>query len=261
MSTDSSPAEEPETSPEETSIFSRMMNVFAAPGETFDGIRHSPPDTGNWLMPAILLMIVGWIGSFLILSQPEIMQQIHAMAEQGLQQQIDAGKLTEAQAEGAREQAHKMAEIGSKVSGVLGAPLVAFATPFWWGLLLWLLGGKLLKGGFSFMKAVEVAGLSSMILVLESVVKTLLILATGNLFAGPGPVLFIEEFNQQNVVHGILAKLSIITFWVLAVRSIGISRLGAGSFAKCAGVVFGFWALWQAFWTGVGYAVASVFQP
>ena len=35
------------------------------------------------------------------------------------------------------------------------------------------------------MKAVEVAGLSNMILVLDVMVKTLLILITGNLFASP----------------------------------------------------------------------------
>lgn len=246
--------------PASTSLLARMLNVFAAPGEVFDEVGRSAPNTANWLMPAILFMVVGWACHFLIMAQPETMQQINAMAEQGLQQQVDAGKLTPAQADAARDQALKFAGITVRVAGIVGPPAAAFATPFWWGLLLWLLGGKLLKGGFTFTKAVEVAGLSSMILVLEAVVKTLLVLATGNLFAGPGPVLFIQDFDQQNLLHGVLAKLNLTALWVLAVRAIGMARLGVGSFGRSAAAVFGFWILWNAFWTGVGLALTSIFQ-
>ncbi|MCP5516042.1 MAG: YIP1 family protein [Verrucomicrobiales bacterium] len=260
MNSETPPVDPPDSPVVTTSVMARMLNVFAAPGDVFNEVRQSAPNTANWLMPAILLMVVGWACHFLVMAQPETMQQINAMAERGIQQQVEAGKLTQAQADVAHDQAIKFAGISARVAGILAPPAAAFATPFWWGLLLWLLGGKLLKGGFSFMKAVEVAGLSSMILVLEAVLKTLLILATGNLFAGPGPVLLIRDFDAQNLLHGVLAKLSLTTLWVLAVRAVGIARLGAGSFARSAGVVFGFWILWNGLWTGIGLAIASLLQ-
>src|SRR5207302_9246459 len=70
----------------------------------------------------------------------------------------------------------------------------------------WLVGTKALKGHFPFSKAVEVAGLANMIGVLEAVVKTLLILVTGNIFASPSLALLVKEFDPQNPVHSLLAQ-------------------------------------------------------
>lgn len=249
----------PTETPEESSQLSRMFNIYAAPSESFDALRRRPVDTGNWLLPAILLMVVGWIGGFLVLSRPDITAQMLQAQQQAIQEQVDAGKMPPEAAEAARAAAEKYTGIGTRVIAVVGPPAMAFAIPFWWGLLLWLFGGKLLKGGFGYMKAVEIAGLSSMILVLESVMKTLLILATGNLMAGPGLImLLLKDFDPQNLGHALLAGVQLTTIWVLAVRAIGISRLGAGGVARCAAVVFGFWISWTVFWALVGHLIGRL---
>lgn len=249
----------PTEAPEESSQLSRMFNIYAAPAESFDALRNRPPDTGNWLMPAILLMVVSWIGGFLILSRPEIMAQVVEMAAQGIEQQVEAGKVPTEQAEAMRAGVEKWTVISTRVGVALGSPLYAFAVPFWWGLWLWLFGGKLLKGGFGYMKAVEIAGLASMILVLESVLKSLLVLVTGNFLAAPGPVMFfLKDFDPQSLTHVLLAKLQLTTLWVLAIRALGISRMGAGGFARCAAVVFGFWIVWNGFWALVGHLLSSL---
>jgi hypothetical protein len=245
---------------EESSLLSRMFNIYAAPSESFDALRHRPPDTGNWLMPAILLMVVGWIGSFLILSRPDVTAKFAQAQEQAIQMQVEDGTMSAERAEQARETAARVSGILFTVGGIVLPPVYAFAVPFWWGLLLWLFGGKLLKGGFGYMKAVEIAGLTSMILVLESVIKTLLVLATGNLMAGPGLImLLLKDFDPQNLAHALLASVQVTTIWVLAVRAVGISRLGAGGFARCAAVVFGFWISWTVFWTVLGHLAGRFF--
>ncbi|MCP5524616.1 MAG: YIP1 family protein [Verrucomicrobiales bacterium] len=243
----------------ESSQVSRMFNIYAVPSESFDALRNRPTDTGNWLLPAILLMVVGWIGSFLILSRADIMAPIRQAQEQAIQSRVDAGKMSAEQAEIARVANEKWAPVISRVAAVFVPVLQAFAIPFWWGLLLWLFGGKLLKGGFRYMKAVEIAGLSSMILVLESVTKTLLVLVTGNIMAGPGLIMLIlKEFDPKNLGHALLASVQVTTLWVLAVRAIGISRLGAGGLGRCAALVFGFWIVWTAFWALVGHLLAGL---
>jgi len=51
------------------SVAARMLNIFAAPGEVFDDIKNSPALTSSWLVPAVVLVVVGWICSAIVLSQ------------------------------------------------------------------------------------------------------------------------------------------------------------------------------------------------
>lgn len=251
---------QPPDEPAPLSLGGRLVSVLASPSDAFDSIRHRPSDMGNWLMPAILLMVVGWIGTWLVLSQPEIQQQIRELAARQIESRVEAGRISPEQAAAAQAQSARWAELGSRIGGVLGPAFVAFITPFGWGLVLWLLGAKLLRGGFPYLKAVEIAGLSCLILVLESVLKTLLILVTGNLFAAPGPVLLLPAFDAQNPVHGILAQLNLTTIWVLAVRGVGIARVGALPLGRCLAAVLAFWVAWNGLWMGLGYGIRRVFE-
>jgi hypothetical protein len=110
------------------------------------------------------------------------------------------------------------------------------------------------------MKGVEVAGLSGMICVLESIVRPLLIMVMGSLYASPGLALFVTPFNPQNPVHGLLAAVNIMTFWVLAVRAIGLARLSGAGFGKAAAWVFGLWILEIGVLAGFGFAMQATFN-
>jgi len=136
----------------------------------------------------------------------------------------------------------KWAGISGKVAAAAAPVVAGFVTPFFWGLILWLVGAKVLKGSFPYMKAVEVIGLANMVCVLEVIVRTLLIVGMGNLYAAPSLMLLVKEFNPQNPVHSLLAVVNVMTFWVLAVRAIGLARLSGASVAKAALWVFGIWA-------------------
>ena len=102
-------------------------------------------------------------------------------------------------------------------------------------------------------------GLAGMIGVLDSIVRMLLILMLGNLFASPSLALFVKQFDPQNPVHGLLAVVNIMTFWVLAARAIGLARLSGASFGKAAAWVFGIWVLLTGIMTGFGFAMKAIF--
>jgi hypothetical protein len=155
--------------------------------------------------------------------------------------------------------AEKVGGIGYKISAVVAPVMAAFILPFWGGLILWLVGSFALKGPFPYMKAVEVAGLANMILVLSVIVKTLLILITGNLFASPGLALVVKNFDPQNSVHSLLAVINVMTLWLLAVRSIGLARLSGTSTGRAAIWVFGIWAILTGAMIGFGAAVRAAF--
>jgi hypothetical protein len=240
------------------SLASRLLNIFASPSEAFDAVKASAPSTANWLAPALLLILISWVGAAVVLSQDSIRRQMSEVASQAIEKQIQKMHLPPDKAEQARQQGEKWAGLSTTIGAYTGPIAVALVSPFWWGLILWLVGAKVLKGGFPFMKAVEAAGLSNMILALEAIVRTLLILATGNLFASPSLVLLVKEFDPQNPEHALLGAINVMTLWALAIRSLGMARLTGVSFWKAALWVFGLWATYTAVATGLGAALASL---
>jgi hypothetical protein len=259
--TDQTPTAPPplpqEPGPPTSSLAGRLMNVFATPGDVFDEVRDTMPTTSNWVAPAILLIFLGWIGSTIVLSQPAIKQQLTEITDNAIRQQIEKMHMPKDQAEKALEAGEKWGMVWTTFVTYAGPPFVAFASPFLWGLIVWLGGSKVYKGNFSYMKAVEAVGLANMIAVLEAIVRTLLILVMGNLFAGPSLALMVKDFNPQNPMHGLFALANIMTIWLLAVRTIGLARLARVSMAKAALWVVGIWAGYTGLFWGFG-AIAQL---
>lgn len=242
------------------SLPARLVNVLAAPGETFETVKNSAPSPANWLLPALLLILVSWVGAGLIFSQDTIQQQLTEIIDQGIEKQLQRQQMPADKAEQARQIGQKWGAILAKVSATAAPVVVGFVTPFFWGLLLWLLGAKAFKGGFTYMKAVEVAGLANMILVLDAIVRTLLILLRSNLYAAPSLMLLVKDFDPQNTIHGLLGVVNVMTFWLLAVRSIGLARLSRTSIVKAAICVFGIWIAYTGFFIALGMITKAVFS-
>jgi hypothetical protein len=258
------PSPVPETMPTGSdatplSLPARLFNVFAAPGEVFDSVKPAAVAHANWLVPALIIMVVSCLGAWLIFSQPAINQQLSEITDKAIDKQVEKGKLSPKQAEAAKETTAKFAGIGAKVGAVYSAVFPSFITPFWWGLILWLVGTKVLKGSFGYMKAVEVAGLAGMITALEAIVRSLLIVGLGSLYASPSLVLLVKDFDPQNPVHSLLAAFNLMTFWLLGVRAIGLARLSGASFGRAAAWVFGLWAAFMGLMLGLGFALRAAF--
>ena len=234
------------------SLAGRMTNVIAAPSEAFDAVKNSPPCAANWLAPALLLILVSWIGTAIIFAQPSINQQIIQASEEAMQKQFEKAHVPPERAEQARQMAEKWTPITARIGAGILPVMVGFAGPFIWGFFLWLLGAQAFKGGFTYMKAVEVVGLANVILALGAVVQTLLVLWLNNLYATPSlALLVLQGFDPQNTAHGLLGAVNVMTFWVLALRAIGLARLSSISFAKAAACVFGVWVAYTGFFIGL----------
>ncbi len=237
-----------------------MLNIIAAPGEVFDEVKSAAPSTANWLVPALLFIAVSWLGTWLVFSQEALRRQISDYSEKAIEKQIAQAHMPQAQADQARQAAAKMAAIFSTVGPMAGVVVMALVTPFWGGLILWLVGAKVFKGAFPYLKAVEVVGLANTIEVLGAIVKTLLILALGNVFASPSLALMVKDFDPQNPTHSLFALANVMSFWVLAVRAIGLARLAGVSFGKAALWVCGAWVAYNGLFVGLGFAMQAIFH-
>jgi hypothetical protein len=253
------PLPDAELKPAATSLWSRLMNVFAAPGEVFEEVKTNVSSTGNWLVPALILMVAGAISSMVIFSQPDVVQQIHEQQQKAFDKQISAGKMTQAQADQASAVADKFSgPTALKIYGCVGAVMTGFISLFWSAFVLWLIARFYLKVPIGYLKVLEVAGLAAMIMALSAVVKTLLIVVTGNLYAALSPILFVKHFDPRNPLHSFLALLDVMTFWVLAVRSIGLAKLTGATFGKTAVAVFGVWLVISGLMIGFGLAMQTI---
>jgi VIT1/CCC1 family predicted Fe2+/Mn2+ transporter len=236
-----------------------MFNVIAAPGEVFDYVRHSVPSVGNWLAPALLAVVLGWISAAVVFSFDTVKQQLSEVTMKAVEKQV-ANKPPQ-EAEQTRAAVEKIGPISQMIGAYTTPVLMAFISPFLWGLFIWLVGDKVFHGGFPYMKAVETVGLSNMIGVLEVVLRTLLIAVMGSFWAAPNAALILmRDFDPQKPLHAILAAVNVMTFWLLAVRSVGLSKLSGASVVKSAIWVFGFWFLYTSLLMGFGFAMQAVFS-
>ena len=245
--------EPPVAAPPTTSLAARLMNVFAVPGDVFAEVKATNVAVGNWLVPTILLSLVGAVAAMIIFSQPAILQQMRETQTKAFDAQVKAGKMTQAQADQTMEAIDKfMGPTMWKLAGAGGALFISFARLFWWALVLWQLGRWALKTEFYFTKALEVAGLALMISVLGTLVTVLLQVNFARMFATPSFALAINDFDVSRKSHLMLGAVNVFSIWQVAVLAIGLSKLAGTPFLRAAWVVFTYWVLQESFLILVG---------
>lgn len=228
-----------------TSLGGRLLNVIAAPGDVFDEIKAAPPCTANWLVPALLSAIIGVLAVIILYSQPAIIQQIHDQQAKLFEDQVNAGKMTRDQANQTEAMVEKYGGPRTlMLSGAIGAVVVSFARVLWWAFVLWLLGLIFLKTKLDYLKAVEVAGLASMVVVLGTIITLLLSVSLGKV-AAPSLALCLGNFSAKNPLHLMLAAMNLFALWLTGVLAVGLSRLSGTRFSKALLLTGGFWLAMQ----------------
>lgn len=240
MDSSSQNLEAPPPVPEsrETSLVARLLNIVASPGEVFDEIKPRAVSTGNWLIPTVLVAIFGILSVFWTGSLESVKRQQLEMQEAVFQKVVESGKMTQAQAD--QQQGAEAMGRFKTIGAAIGTPIFSFLGLFFSALVVWL-GGIVLGERFKYMRAVEVAGLVGIISALGIIVKTLLIVVKGSLFAGPTPALFVKDFDPMNTWHGALATLDVFMLWAFAVQAFGLAKMSGVSFGKAAVWIFGVW--------------------
>ena len=226
------------------SLGARMGNIFVSPSEVFDDVKASPPDTATWLIPTIIGIVGGIIFTFIVFSQPGVIQSMREPGHQAIEKQVSQGKIPRDQADKAIETMDWI--LSPAILKAFGIVMALFIQPiilFFVSLVLWLVGTYAFGGRFPYMKAVEVVGITSVVMIPGSIVMMLLDVIYGNMNMTPGPVLLISNFNPTNPVHALLNSINLVWIWYLAVLAIGLARLSGTAFVKAACWAFGLWSL------------------
>jgi hypothetical protein len=206
-----------------TSLGGKLLNIFVSPGEVFDEVIAAPPGMANWRVPTLLVCLAG----ILLLQLAMPVEQAAA-----IRQLAGAAALSP-------EQEQMLSGIWPLVSS-LGVSLAAFLGTFWSAFVLWLVGRVFLKVSFPYLKALEIVGLTGMILVLGTAVTGLLIAASGDAAARPSFSLLVGKLSPGRA-HQVLDTLNFFHLWATTVLAIGLSRLSGVTFKEAAFWVFGYW--------------------
>jgi hypothetical protein len=211
------------TLPATTPLSEKLPNIFVCPGEVFDGVIAAPPAMVNWRLPTLFVCLAGIV-----------LLQMTTASGQGdaLAQLASAATLSQ-------EQREMLAGVWPLVSS-LSVCLAAFAGTLWSAFVLWFIGRVFLQARFSYLKTLEVVGLTGIILVLGTIVTGLLIAVSGDAAARPSLAMLVGKSSASRV-HQLLDTLNIFHLWSTTVLAVGLSRLSGVSFKEAAFWVFGYW--------------------
>jgi hypothetical protein len=213
----------------QTSVGPKLLNMLASPSEVIEEVVVASPRHANWLLPTLLVCVTGLI----LLVATSDSSQVAA----NLKQLSLASRLS-------TEQVDWLSKHWQLISGA-SVCLAAFAGLFWSAFVIWFLGRFPLKSRFPFLKALEIAGLTSSILVLGTTATVLLTLATGDVSARPALSLFLPKLDPSDSTRAAFDVLNVFHLWMTAVLALGLSKLAAASFREAAFWVFGYWVVFR----------------
>jgi hypothetical protein len=247
----------PPVEPAPMSLPARLLNIFAVPGEVFESVKTSGPKAANWIVPALISGIIGAVSVFLMLSHPDFIQKMQDQTAQAIEKQVEAGKLSRAEADQAIDQAQKVSLMVVKVAGPAGALLAGFIQVFWWALVLWFIAKLIFRVPLNFMKTAEVAGLAGMIVVLEMLITLLLVFSFSNPKASPNLAMLMRNPDPNSPLFTLLSIVNIMSFWALAVRALGLAKLTGVPFRRALLWVIGLWLTAMLLLAGLRMAVGG----
>src|SRR2546427_590864 len=150
--------------PVSTPLRGKLLNIFVSPGEVFEEVVASPSTPACWLVPTLFVCLIAIISLLVAPVRERRAAEVRQLVETSAIVSSEPGKLS-----GRLLLAAALAVATSAVAGT-----------FWSAFVLWFIGRLFLKNSFPFWKAMEVVGLTGMILALAAIVSALLIAATGD---------------------------------------------------------------------------------
>ena len=189
----------------EMSVVGRMLRVFYAPSETFEAVSEQRSAT-DWLVPIIVVAMVVFFSTYV--TSPIYV----AEAMEQMPQQEQSGEM-----EGARD--------AILISTLIAAPVMTFVMLFV-GAAIYLLVGKLLGGLLGYSQCLAIVAYTSLIAILQHVVKTPLVLANETMNVQIGLGMFLSEEAQKSFGGALLSSIDPFVVWMVVIAGLGLSILG-----------------------------------
>ena len=194
-----------ETPQAEMSVGGRILRVFYAPSETFEAVAEQR-SAADWLVPTFIVAAVVFVSTYVTspIYMAETMEQ--------MQQQEQSGAM-----EGTGD--------AILISTLIAAPVMMFVMLFI-GAAIYLLVGKLLGGLLGYGQCLAIVAYTSLIAILQHVVKTPLVLANETMNVQIGLGMFLSEEARKNFGGALLSSIDPFIVWMIVIAGLGLSIVG-----------------------------------
>ncbi len=238
------------------SLLARLLNVFAIPGEVFQDVRTAPRSFGNWLWPIVLATLVG-AAIVTAIGKPALVEDFRQSQEKKYNEQVTAGKVSRADANQAIAALEWITQpTVLKTAGTLFYLGINVLRVLSWAAALWVLGTVFLKARFSFLKTLEIAGLATMISVLENVVT--LFLTTG--VGGTDVAMTLAQLEAKSRTPLRIIVANVFSLWLVGLMATGLARLAEVRFHRTFFAVLGYWITLQMLLALIGMALLALYK-
>ncbi len=241
---------------EPLSFTDKFIGILSEPGPTYENVRAVGSRVSDWLIPVLLLSIVIAGATLARFSNPETVAQIMDAQKAAVQKQVDAGDITQEQANQMQSQMESMSGFYG-IFGAISASIGYFIVFFILALFYWLVVKFAMGGDANYTMILSALGLSSFISIIDQLVSLLLSFVTGNVFANLSPILFVGgDITSMSTGVKLLMLLNPIAIWATWVLGIGFEKVANISRMKAMIAAFALWLLFTglmlSFGSGMG---------
>lgn len=232
---------EDEIEEEELGVTDKMVGVLTEPSATFSNIAKHNLKTIDWALPIFLTAVIAVIGFKIMMSNGAVSMNFDdkqsSKIEEQMQKRIDSGQMTQEQADMGKEMGLKWAKIGFYIAKFFMPWILLFIA----ALIYWLVSKFGFKDASTYKGTLVALGLSSYILILQTIVTIIFAYALGIFLNSPnlGEILGMDITKFPEIL---LSFVEVFMIWYTIVISIGMSKIfHATSNTKYYILTFGLW--------------------
>ena len=191
----------------ERSVVGRILRVFYAPSETFEAVSEQR-SVADWLVPTFIVAAVIFVSTY-VTSPIYVAETMEQIREQTPAEQPSVEGTGDA----------------IRISGLIAAPVMTFVMLFI-GAAIYLLVGKLLGGLLGYGHCLALVAYTSLISILQHIVKTPLVLANETMDVQIGLGMFLAEEARQSFGGHLLSLIDPFIVWMIVIAGLGLSIVG-----------------------------------
>lgn len=226
-----------------SSFMERMTDVFSSPVKLYDEVTVSPVQNSSWVIPYIISLVISILFTIALFSNQSLREQILEPQLNQQHQRVERGEITQEQADSAEE------FIGSSsimlIISAIGMIAVVSISTFGVPLVIWLFSKWFFKSKASYMKHLEIYGLSSIIGILNIIVILIMMHFFNSVYATPGlSLLLMKNYNYESFLHKFIASFNFVTIWQVVVYGIGVAKASHRNLNVGILMIFGLWLLY-----------------
>jgi len=209
----------------EMNVFSRLIGIFVAPGDTFKAISAKP----GWLVA--VLVILALTIAFTVIIGP-VMDKETAVKQQEMfekrgMDQAEIDRITEMQSKSG------MTAIFKYVGIILWTFVVlSIVSLIWMFVTRFILGGEV-----SFSQMMALNAFTGIIPAIGMLIKSPIVLSRGTMNVHFSIATFLADSLSKSFIYKFLAQIELFNIWSIAVFCIGLSIIAKKEIKKVIPVV------------------------